>query len=404
MGRAGGRGGGSRGGGFGGSRGGSFGGGGRSFGGRSFGGSSGRGGFGGSRGSSGFGGSFNSGNRPTGGYSNYNRPRTTGGFGMGGGLFGGMPRTTGPIIINNSGNRTYNTPNNSQGNYNNTPNNTPHPSNNQNNTGCIHVILIIVMVASLIMAMIGAITVFGNNTNVTERTPLVSGSVNETQYFTDELGWISDTSELKSGLKYFYSKTGVQPYLYITDSVGGDFYNYAEVFANNKYDELFTDEGHLLLIFCESSETYYTFALSGVAADTVIDADARNILLDKLDEYYYDSSLSDEEYFSKAFSDAADEIMQKNSSGVGAVIFPLFIFAVALAAEIVIRKKEKDTKRKKELDEMLKKPLETFGNTEAEDLAKKYEENSSSNTCNKCGSVLEKDSIYCSSCGEKVEK
>lgn len=387
MGRAGGGGGGSRGGGFGGSRGGSFGGG------SSFGGSRGSSSFGGSSGRYG-GSSYN--HRPS--SSGNNRPRPTGGY-YGG--FWGFPRVSGPVIINNSGNKNYNTPNNSSNN--NTQNNNSNNTNNtQNTTGCLHIVLTIVMITSLIMAMFAAVIVFTDQQ--VERTPLPSGSVNETSYYTDELGWITNASDLKEGLKHFYKMTGVQPYVYITDDVGGYFYDYAEKFANDKYDQLFTDETHLLLIFCETNGAYYTFALSGAVADSVIDADAREILLSRLDEYYYDSSLSDEEYFSKAFYNAADKIMQTNSSGIGAVIFPMFVFVVSLIAKIAIRKKEKDEKRKKELDEMLKKPLETFGNTEAEELAKKYEDKDSAQLCSKCGNVLEKDSNYCSSCGERIVK
>ena len=181
----------------------------------------------------------------------------------------------------------------------------------------------------------------------------------------------------------------------------------------------------MLLIFWEQ-DYYCTYCLSGSTADAVIDSEARNIILDKLDEYYWDSSLDEDEYFSKAFSTAADEIMKKPSSGVGAVAIPLVIFVAALAIEIVLKNKEKQAKKDAELKEMLNKPLETFGSTEADELAKKYDskddkatssssvqadsssqssataETSSNIVCKKCGQKLSNDSIYCSNCGEKV--
>ena len=114
--------------------------------------------------------------------------------------------------------------------------------------------------------------------------------------------------------------------------------------------------------------------------------------------------------------------MAKPSSGVGAVIIPLLIFAVALIVEITLKKKEKQAKRDAELKEMLNKPLETFGSPEIDDLAKKYESNNSvaeenkteynvSNTysdvpytkfCTVCGSTVELDHLFCSNCGSKI--
>ena len=376
MGRAGGGGfsGGGRGGSFGGSRGGSFGGGGSS----------------GRAGGSGFG-SYNSGVRPG----------TGNGYGHNGyGSFWGVPRVSGPVIIANNGNRKYTTPVNNGNNSgnNNQNNNTP---NNNSTKGCIHIALIAIMVFSLIILLFTTASIIGNDQ--TERTKL-NANITETSYFTDELGWIDNSSVLIDGMKYFYKETGVQPHLYITDNVGGSFYDYAEEFANNKYDQLFNDEAHLLVIFYENGGMYNTYCLSGSVADSVMDYDARMILLNALDEYYYDSSLDDNEYFSKSFRKAADKIMAKPSSNAGAIVIPLIVFVAALGAEIVIAKKAKDEKKEKELKEMLEKPLETFGNTQAEELAKKYESTSdnSGNRCKKCNSVVEVDSNFCSSCGEKL--
>lgn len=391
MGRAGGRGGGGRSGGSsGGSRGGSF---------------------GGSRGGSFGGGGYSSRSSSSGrSYSSTSsRSRSSGSYGHSGyGTFWGTPRTSGPVIINNSGNRNYSSPgNNSSGNN---PNNVNKP---QNNNGCIHVFLITAMIISLVAFLFFSIVSVSAKSD--NREKLVA-DVNVTGYYTDELGWINNSATLTEGMKYFFEKTGVQPYLYITDDVGGSFYDYAEEFANNKYDELFTDEAHLLLIFHEKNDWYDTYCLAGSSADTVIDSEARMILLDTLDEYYYDSSLDDNEYFSKSFKDSADEIMKEQDAYLVFPVIWLIIFVAALGLEITMLKKEKEEKRKKELKEIFEKPLETFGSTEAAELAKKYENNESTETkasdeaatvvdkCIKCNNVLEENSNFCSSCGEKIVK
>ena len=404
MGRAGGAGGG-RGGSFGGSRGGSFGGGSSSRGGASYG-----------RSSSGFGSSNRS-------YTSTSRPRTT----VSTGGYWGVPRMGGPVIINNSGN-------NNNRNYKNYDNNGGMPNNNSNNNqkssymGCLHTILIVIMILSIMALLFNTFVLAGSNNE--QRTPLSKGAVIETEYYTDELGWINNKSELLKGMKHFYNVTGVQPYLYITDYVGGNFFDNAEEFANNKYEELFSDEAHVLVIFCEKDD-YYTYCISGIAADNVIDSDARNILLNKIDEYYYDSSLDDDEYFSKAFKEAADEIMAEPPSGFVSIVVPIIIFALALSTEFIIIKKAKEAKRDKELKEMFDKPLETFGNTEAEELARKYEtsENKSESItdvpaqeniveelpsipkpvqqdniiCSNCGKREDADNNFCSGCGTKLK-
>ena len=392
MGRAGGRGGGGgrSGGSFGGSRGGSF---------------------GGSRGGSFGGGGYSSRSGSGRSYSSGSRPRSSGGYSHSGyGGFWGTPRMSGPVIINNSGNRNYNSPDNNRGYRNNSGGNN---QNNSNNMGCVHIALIAVMVFSIIILLFNTVSVLSSDTK--ERTKL-NADVNVTSYYTDELDWINNSATLTEGMKYFFEKTGVQPYLYITDDVGGSFYDYAETFANDKYDELFTDEAHLLLIFREKDDWYDTYCLAGGSADSVIDSEARMILLDTIDEYYYDSSLDDNEFFSKSFKVAADKIMKKQSSNISLVIIPLFVFVAALTAELIIVKKTKDVKRKKELKEMLEKPLETFGSTEAAELAKKYETSDTQTTdtttsdeksegkCNNCNNILEENSNYCSSCGAKVVK
>ena len=394
MGRAGGAGGGGS---FGGSRSGSFGGGSSSRGGSSYG-----------RSSS----SFGSSNRS---YTSNSRPRTT----VNTGGYWGTPRMSGPVIINNSGN-------NNNRNYKNYDN----KSNNQksNYMGCIHIILIVIMALSIMALLFNTLVL--SDSSKEARTPLSNGMVVETEYFTDELNWINNKSELIRGMEHFYKVTGVQPYLYITDDVGGNFYDNAEEFANDKYDELFKDEAHILVIFWEQDE-YYTYCLSGIAADTVIDADAREILLNKLDEYYWDSSLDEDEYFSKAFKEAADEIMAEPPSGFASIVVPIIIFALALLAEITIIKKAKKAKRDKELKEMFDKPLETFGNTEAEELAKKYESSEGTNEnkinvstpeinvteattisrpvqddkiiCPNCGKQESSENNFCSICGSKLK-
>lgn len=357
MGRSGGSGGRSGGGSFGGSRGG----GGRSGG---FG-----GGFslGGSRGgSSGFGGSFGS--------------RGSSSRGSSGGIFGGSRKATGTgfgtggIFRPHFGGGYYG------GGY------TPRPSGG-GGCGCITLIIVLIVIAIVFMIIFSALGMWNTSNsdgNITvssvERVALPPGSVNETEYFTDELGWISNETKLINGLKHFYKETGVQPFLYLTDTVDGSHFPTEfelESFANNLYDELFTDEAHLLLVFFEYEGRYMDWYVAGTQAKSVIDTEAGNILLDYIDRYYYEENLSDEEFFSKSFGDAADRIMTVTKS-------PWITVFVVLGSVILVivlfiwwkKSKEQKNLEAKRREELFKTPLDKFGNTEAEELLKKYKDDS----------------------------
>ncbi len=241
--------------------------------------------------------------------------------------------------------------------------------------------LIILVVLAIVLVLVIALS--SGSTEVTKSTvarePLPQGSVNETGYYTDEVGWVSNKSVLTKGLKYFYDKTGVQPYIYIVDTVNGshnpsdsDLQN----FANDLYDELFTDEAHILLVFFEYTPSrYMNYYVTGTQAKTVIDSEAGDILLDYIDKYYYDSNLSEDEFFSKAFSDAADRIMEVTKSPWIPVLAVLGVIVIV----IILFSWWKHAKKQKNLEaeqteKILNTPIEKFKDSEIEDLKNKYDD------------------------------
>ncbi len=191
-----------------------------------------------------------------------------------------------------------------------------------------------------------------------ERESLPANAVNQTEYYYDGLGWIDSKSTLESGLYNFWKATGVQPYIYITDNIGDD-YDIAtadiETYANDLYDELFTDEAHLLLVWAENDEGYVNYLLTGVQAKGVIDDEAVDIILDYLDMYYY-SDLADETFFSKSFDMAAERIM----AGPATSIWVYISITVAVVAVVggVIYLVQFRARKKKEEDERLKDILD----------------------------------------------
>lgn len=196
--------------------------------------------------------------------------------------------------------------------------------------GTLSIILaIIVIVAGLIAARPNI------QQSTVERSKLDSSLCTKVDtWYQDDINWIHDEKTLLKGLKTFYGKTGVQPYLWITDNINGkakpntsDF----ETALKSKYSELFKDEGHVIVCFMESSPSVYaTYYWAGSAAKRVIDDVAGEILLDVIDSKYT-SDLSDEEMFSKSFSDAATRMMK-----VGRTTKQYIILAVAVIAGLGI--------------------------------------------------------------------
>ncbi len=363
MARGGGRGGGFGGGGFGG--GGGFSGGGRG------------GGFGGGRG---FGGrkSFGGGSRGAG--------RNIGGNSWSGRR--GRPIRTGPIFV---GGPRFGRRRSIFGG----PSRPPNRNRNHNSGGgCLTTILMLIVIAiigffllSLFARDSGGLGGGDITASTEQREPLAAGAVNETDYYTDELGWINNEAVAREGLEYFYEKTGVQPHVNTTDSIDGaanprnpsqeEMQNY----ANTLYDELFTDEGHLLLIFFEPEANQYgTYYVTGVQADAVIDNEAGNILLDYLDLNYTNTNLTDDEYFSRSFQQAADRMMEVTTSPW----IPVIIGILILGGLYLLYRWWKARQQAKEQEalrtkEILSQPIQTYEDAETESLTRKYDETSENN-------------------------
>ncbi|WP_321971327.1 hypothetical protein [Paratractidigestivibacter sp.] len=276
--------------------------------------------------------------------------------------------------------------------------------------GCAGTIIGFLIVAMLLMVLSGAMNScsgyngydYGNSshgsyssdytttTSDTVRTKL-DGVVSKTAYYTDEDGdWIHSASKLENGLSHFYDKTGVQPYIYILKNGSVTSSSELETLAAKYYDQLFTDEGHFLLVFCDNGKGTFNAAYwYGTQARTVMDDEAIGVLREQLSRAYNNAS-SEEEIFSDAFYNTADVIMKaadsETSKGnilkvVGVVGVVAIVGGVAYVA--IRKKKEADAERAKRANEILNTPLEKFsdasdptGDKNIDDLAAKYEDKS----------------------------
>ena len=268
--------------------------------------------------------------------------------------------------------------------------------------GCLGTLIGILLCVLLIMAISGAMNScsggYGpgfiktsytvSSVSDTVRQKLDSGDVIKTGWYTDEDGdWIHDASRLERGLSHFFEKTGVQPYVFILKNG-----SVTDVDALNKrsaelYDELFADEGHFLLVFCDDGNGGYNCGYTiGTKARKVLDDEAMGVLKSALNNAYNNAD-TDEEVFSDAFYVTGEAIMKaaqkeadtKKAGEVGAVV-ACVLLAGGSTVFAVRRKKKADAERKARADEILNTPLEKFSDAadptndaNIEGLASKYE-------------------------------
>lgn len=91
---------------------------------------------------------------------------------------------------------------------------------------------------------------------IAQSEPMKSNAVFTGKYIEDKTengDYISDPEKLESSLEYFHKTTGIIPYLYLTEEYPDEDMTDA---GYNKYMELFPDEGHLLMYFVLSDESY----------------------------------------------------------------------------------------------------------------------------------------------------
>lgn len=185
----------------------------------------------------------------------------------------------------------------------------------------------------------------------TERTA-VTGTVTSRDWYLDELGYIRHDTDLTDGLKYFYSKTGIQPYVMLLDydpSLWPDGQwseNAAEEYLAKVYSDTFSDNGHLIFAYfaCENDteDMDGTFCFYyGSAAFSIMDNEAETIFWSYFDRNYNNLDLSIAEFLGQTFRETADNIMHTGSGTPSLmqviVIFSIVCIIVIIAAVIVVR-------------------------------------------------------------------
>lgn len=179
----------------------------------------------------------------------------------------------------------------------------------------------------------------------TERTA-VTGTSTYGDWYVDELNFIDHDTDLTDGLKYFYSQTGIQPYVMLleydpalwTDGKWSE--TAAENYLAQVYDDTFSDNGHLIFAYfaCENDSedmdgTFYFYY--GSAAYSIMDDEAETIFWSYFDMNYNNLDLSIAEFIGQTFRQTADNIMHTGSE-TGFSILKIVPFFIAICIVVVI--------------------------------------------------------------------
>lgn len=233
----------------------------------------------------------------------------------------------------------------------------------------------LLIVCVVFIAVANTISSTSITSSTIEREKLDSQYVVTTNYYEDHLGWVESGSRLESGMKAFFKETGVQPYLYLTETINGETHPSDEemkAFAESLYDELFEDEGHLLVVFQEynSNGDYFCWTVAGRQAKTVFDDEARDIFFDYLDSYYYsDKDTSD--FFSATFRDTGERMMEVTQNPwVKVVIIIVIAIIIYLLFQWWQKAKEQKNLEAEQAERILNTPIDNLSSTS--DLENKY--------------------------------
>ena len=389
-------------------------------GGRSMGGSFSRSSMGGSRHSSGSFSRSSSGSRQSGnsfnrtshGGSSFGGGNFGGGFGGGFGGFRGSPyggashrprpifinpgygRRT--VIINNSGNHTYtgtntntNTNTNSAGpnTYTGTTNTTYTTPKaltpeqklakaermakeaGDNKKGSVKLFVI-----AAILLIIGVFLMIASKPKEFEKFDL-KGTVDVGYTYDD--GFTKGSALTEAACHEFYLKTGIPLFFYTAQTYSGDV-STCDAYTVDLYDDLFKDENHVLLAYYDNVH-WWSWEFGDKVEKYMSESDV-NELLDEIDYYWDDYSLSNDQVLANGISGYQEELTTVKSGGNGLARGLLIAGSVLLVIAIyqfinygADAKKYEEEAKKLQREIILSKPLETFGNQEVEDLKDKYD-------------------------------
>ncbi len=223
-----------------------------------------------------------------------------------------------------------------------------------------HIVITVIAMVVLFM-IIGLISGSGGKASgsTVERTRLEGAPAFSRDCVDDLAEWSSDKAVLLRGMESFYKSTGVQPALVIATDIDGDrdpADGEIEAFASREYDKLVGHEKGVLLLFVEwFPNEWNAYYMAGKEAQTVMDSEACDILMDYVEAYYV-SDMTEDEYFSAVFAETGERIMTvmpTPASKLPWMIAAIVIVAGSMCAVMAVQTKARRAREEAEETERL---------------------------------------------------
>ena len=151
-------------------------------------------------------------------------------------------------------------------------------------------VLIQLIALMILVFVVGVVVMFRTTSQIPnstiEREALDKSKVIVTKYYDDRLGWLTSGKKVENGMKYFFDKTGVQPYLVIADNIDGSVNpspSQTDKYLDDLYNQMFKDEQHMIILYFDNGSSWFTRYYCGVSAGVVMDSEACEIVLSYLD-------------------------------------------------------------------------------------------------------------------------
>lgn len=214
----------------------------------------------------------------------------------------------------------------------------------------------------------------------------------------DELGWISNESQVKKAMKYFWEKTGVQPVLYLKEydpSLGifemskteQDAFLAGDSDSGGWLDDWFESQGYsettYAFVYFDGPETgelyedhYQFYTVPGRLVGPVMDSEAEDIFFSYLESYWHmdPSVMSEDKMFSDVWTNTADRIMEKTTTRLDvakyAVVFGIIVFIAYAIFRFMKVRRENERERNEETARILNANIHSDASESDETLDK----------------------------------
>lgn len=262
------------------------------------------------------------------------------------------------------------------------PNNGPSHHQRNGHVAAIFGVIAVVVVLVIFWAALSpsssssSVATDGIPASTVNREKLNTGITYDTNCVQDQLGWITNVSQVESQLRTFYNDTGIQPYVVLKSydaslKTDGAKQSYAEEW----YDHNIANESTLLFMyFAEQdadNDVGYMALVNGKQIGTVMDSQAVDIFWAYMDQYWY-SNMSTGEVITKTFDNTGARIMKHTTTTQDVlkyVVIGVIIVAVGVIIIVLVRQKHRRDKEKaEETERILNTPLDY-----SDPLLNKYE-------------------------------